>query len=224
MQASLLLELGGQQVLLLADRAMFWPGPDRLLIADLHLGKGDTLRRGGIAVPRGGTGGDLQRLTGLLARTGARELCVLGDFLHGSVEVGSWQAQWLDWRAQHAHVRVSVIAGNHDRHLHRVAVAWGIELLDQMQDGPFVLRHVPEWNQRHVIAGHVHPRVKFPGLRGRWPAFWLQPGLTVLPAFSAFTGGFEPEPRREDDYVVCLDGLVTRLPGAALLRTGLAKE
>jgi DNA ligase-associated metallophosphoesterase len=223
MQASLLLALGGQDVMLLADRALFWPGPDRLLIADLHLGKGETLRRGGIAVPRGGTGSDLQRLDALLARTGARELCVLGDFLHGPVDVGAWQAQWRAWRERHAGVRVVVIAGNHDRHLHRVAADWGITLLDELQEGPFVLRHVPEWDQRHVIAGHVHPRIRFPGLRGRWPAFWLQPGLTVLPAFSAFTGGFEPEPRREDAYVACLDGVVVRLPGAALLRSGLTR-
>ena len=40
----------------------------------------------------------------------------------------------------------------------------------------------------HVICGHLHPVLKLPG-QPRTPAFWLQAGCTVLPAFSAFTGG-----------------------------------
>ena len=45
----------GERLQLHADRALYWPARGRLLIADLHLGKGDVFRRAGIAVPRGGT-------------------------------------------------------------------------------------------------------------------------------------------------------------------------
>ena len=81
--ASLPWTLAGEPVRLYAERALYWPARRRLVIADLHLGKGDTFRRHGIAVPSGGTADDLARLAGLLARTGARELWVLGDMLHG---------------------------------------------------------------------------------------------------------------------------------------------
>ena len=42
----------GEPVHALADRALWWPARRRLVIADLHLGKGDAFRHAGIAVPR----------------------------------------------------------------------------------------------------------------------------------------------------------------------------
>ena len=61
-------ELGGESVLLLGARALYRPASQALLIADLHLGKGDAFRRAGIGLPRGGTLHDLERLDALLAR------------------------------------------------------------------------------------------------------------------------------------------------------------
>lgn len=214
MEARLAVQLAGEPVLLLADRALFWPALGMLLIADLHLGKGDVFRRHGISVPSGGTAEDLERLTTLLVETGARELCVLGDFLHGPVDAARWQATWLAWRARHADVRMRVVVGNHDRQLDRVADALGVELVDEgLLLPPFQLRHVPGQGPAHVLAGHMHPRLRVPGLRGRWPVFWLQPGLTILPAFSRFTGGMDPRPDPRDRLVVCLGDLLVAMPG-----------
>ena len=81
--AAIELMIAGERMCLLADRALYWPARRRLLIADLHLGKGDVLRAAGIPVPSGGTGHDLARLGTLLETTGAGQLWVLGDFLHG---------------------------------------------------------------------------------------------------------------------------------------------
>ena len=45
----------------------------------------------------------------------------------------------------------------------------------------------------------------------RWPAFWLGEGTTVLPAFSAFTGG-APIPAGEGTrVVVCADGAIAEV-------------
>jgi len=212
MHASLPLSLAGEQMLLLADRALFWPAQKTVFIADLHLGKGHALRRGGVAVPRGGTRDDLQRLDRLIQATGARELCVLGDFLHGPVDRATWQEEWQRWRTRHASLDISVVAGNHDRRLLHHATDWGLLLHDEgVMRGPFELRHMPRAGTRHVIAGHLHPRVRYPGLRGRWPAFLLRERLTLLPAFSLFTGGIEPPPAPGDRYVVCLDGLLAEM-------------
>jgi len=213
MAAELSITLAGESMQVLAERALLWPAQSLLLIADLHLGKGEALRRGGIAVPRGGTRDDLQRLQVLLDDTGARELCVLGDFLHGAAEGGAWQEEWQAWRTCHADLPISVVTGNHDRQLSRRAADWNLILHDEgLQRGPFDLRHVPRRTPAHVIAGHVHPRVRYPGLQGRWPAFLFRPGLCILPAFSRFTGGTELPPEAGDHYIACLDGVLAALP------------
>lgn len=102
----LAVQLGPAALVLLADRAVFWPAQSLLLIADLHLGKGDVFRRHGIAVPRGGTSQDLARLDRLLAMTVARRLLLLGDVVHGPINTAHWQEQWLAWRKRHAGLSV----------------------------------------------------------------------------------------------------------------------
>lgn len=209
--------LANEPVVLMADRALFWPRRSRLLIADLHLGKADAFRSAGIALPRGGTEDDLSRLTGLVHKTGAAELWVLGDFLHGAAGDKPWRRHWQAWREGHAGVDVSVVAGNHDRALH----ASGLDITlrgEAVDDPPFALRHAPEDHPTlHVLCGHLHPVVVLPGLRGRWPAFWLRDRATVLPAFSRFTGGVVPTMLPGDELRACAaDELVAlRLPAGS---------
>ena len=186
------LVLAGERMALYADRALYWPARRRLLIADLHLGKGDIMRAAGIAVPSGGTRHDLERLHRLIEASGARELWVLGDFLHGRRHPRV-EAEWRALLAAHPGCVASVIAGNHDRAL--VADAAGVvHLPDDVRDGPFRFRHAPldapGAADGHVLCGHVHPVARLPGLPGRHPALALAPGQAILPAFSAFTGGW----------------------------------
>lgn len=183
------LTIAGETMWLLADRALFWPREQLLLIADLHLGKADTFRSAGISVPSGGTAHDLARLASLLSLTAARRLLVLGDMLHGRADETRWRTTWDAWLSQHAHVRIGAIGGNHDRHL--AALGLPIEIFaDGRDEAPFALRHMPDSKTPlHVLCGHIHPIVRLPGMAGRWPAFVLDPRRTVLPAFSAFTGG-----------------------------------
>lgn len=180
-------EIAGEPMILLADRALYWPARERLLIADLHLGKGHVFRAAGVPVPTGGTHRDLARLEGLLTMTGARSLWILGDFLHG-VRSPASDAAWLAFRHTHSSVAVGVVAGNHDRAFS--AADAGVEhLREGVVDGPFAFGHQPQARgAHHWICGHVHPVVRIPST-GRWPLFWLSAHLTVLPAFSAFTGG-----------------------------------
>ncbi|RBB99100.1 phosphoesterase, partial [Xanthomonas oryzae pv. oryzae] len=52
---SVQLQLAGETVELLGERALYRPAHRALLIADLHLGKADVFRRAGIGLPAGGT-------------------------------------------------------------------------------------------------------------------------------------------------------------------------
>ena len=188
MGESLELQLAGEPMHLLADRALYWPDRRRLLIADLHLGKGDTFRASGIALPSGGTALDLAQLAALAAQTGATSAWILGDVLHGRVDLRAWRHAWHDFRERLPGLEIAVVGGNHDRALARSGLDLTL-LGDAIVDGPFVLRHAPAGDPRgHVVCGHLHPVLKLPGL-ARAPAFWLRRDRTVLPAFSAFTGG-----------------------------------
>ncbi len=196
-------EIAGERVVLFAERALFWSRESALLIADLHLGKADTFRAAGIPLPSGGTRFDLERITALVERTQAVRLIVLGDMLHASAATKRWRETWDAWRMRHATLRIDVIAGNHDRallgagldiehHAHALAIA------------PFLLRHAPgEVGNAHVLCGHVHPVVRLPRIAGRWPAFALGERLTILPSFSAFTGGGEIDHRSGLRVAVC---------------------
>lgn len=197
------IELAGEPVRLLADRALFWPRQRRLVIADLHLGKGDTFRAAGIPVPSGGTASDLARLQALLASTAATSLWVLGDFLHAR-RFAAVDAAWQAFRDAHAALDIAVVRGNHDRALDPDHA--GVRLLEEgMREGPFVFCHHPPESMQsedHVLCGHLHPVLRLPQ-EGQHPMFWLQSQVTVLPAFSRFTGGHAVPLRQARGSVVC---------------------
>jgi DNA ligase-associated metallophosphoesterase len=214
MAASVDVVLGGEAVRLYAGRALYWPRRSRLLIADLHLGKADVFRRAGIGLPRGGTAHDLQCIGALIEASGARELWVLGDVLHGPAPGAAWRDTWFRWRSEHPGVSIGALVGNHDRAI--AGAGLGIELLgDALDDAPFALRHEPVAHPAlHVLCGHLHPCMGLPGLGPRrWPAFWLRDRQTVLPAFSAFTGGIAIEPGPGESIAVCVEDAIALVAG-----------
>ena len=195
--------VAGEHLELRPGRAAYWPRRQMLLLADPHFGKAGVFRRQGIPVPRGTTGGDLQRLSWLLERTGARQLMVLGDFFHAAPSAAEpWLREWSAWRELHGGVEVHVVAGNHDRHAAPRAADLGIQWHhDARVLAPFVLAHAPEPDPRgYVLAGHLHPvfTLRGGGDRLRFPVFWFGEKVAVFPAFGAFTGGYGVAPAPGD--------------------------
>ncbi|HIE1098390.1 MULTISPECIES: ligase-associated DNA damage response endonuclease PdeM [Stenotrophomonas] len=203
--------LAGEAVVLIGARALYWPARQALLIADLHLGKADVFRRAGIALPSGGTAEDLHRLQSLLETHACRELWILGDILHGPAHRAAWYQQWLGWRERNAGLDLHVVRGNHDLHLPHAQLQ--VQIHDEARVPPFLLRHEPVPDaDLHVIAGHLHPQIALPPLRRRFPAFWLREGITILPAFSAFTAGIVPVASRGEQMIACVEGGVVDVP------------
>lgn len=197
------IELKGERVLLDSDRALVWPARRTLVIADTHFGKDDIFRRGGIALPRGPTISDLQRVTALLARHTCTRLCILGDFVHGATKAGdSFLHAFRLWRAAHSQVQLDIVAGNHDRR--EAASNWQTLArwhTSALIDPPFVMAHEPAAHpQGYVLAGHLHPvvRLRRKGGGGRVPVFWQRPDVLVLPSFGSFTGGAGIAPTESD--------------------------
>lgn len=186
-------EVGGIEIELLGARAA--RRGSTLLVADLHLGKSETLRRAGAPMCGGDTAEQLERLDQLVAITGAERVVVLGDLLHaaGGVTPGLVESV-AEWRRRRTW-EMSVVRGNHDRVLDDVAGAWRLTVLEPgTVEDDLELVHDPceASRARAWVAGHVHPAVRIGGAANaiKLPCFHLVGGLgLILPAFSLFTGG-----------------------------------
>ena len=206
--------LAGEDVLLLPERALFWPRAATLVAADFHWGKGATFRAAGIPIPVGATGDDLSRLDAALLRTCARRLVVLGDLFHaraGRIATHTL-AELRRWRGLRPELEILLVRGNHDRHAGDPPEDLHINCLNAPAFvPPFVLRHEPSDSpDGYTLAGHLHPGLMLTG-PGRWerlPCFWLTARTAVLPAFGSFTGMAPVAPAPSDRIFVVADGEV----------------
>lgn len=206
--------VAGETLVLLPEKAIFWPRQETILVADLHIGKAAAFRAGGVPIPRGTTAADLERLSTAIDRTGARRLVVLGDMYHAREGmVPETLALLAEWRGARPDLEVEMVLGNHDRRAgpspdHLRIIEHDRPLLDP----PFVLRHDPIAHPSgYVLSGHLHPaaRLKGRGMRSlRLPCFHFGEKVGVLPAFGVFTGTSVVRPRKEDRIFVVAEGEV----------------
>lgn len=209
------MRVGGEEVALLGERAVWWPAARTLLAADLHWGKVETFHSFGIPVPGGVLADDLARLDRALERTGATRLLVLGDLVHGRLLPAAIDAI-AAWRAR-TPVSLVLVRGNHDRHAPAFPPSWGVEdVPGVLREGPFAFTHAPAPTPgAYTWAGHVHPMVSLRGRgdRLRLPCFHIGAEVGVLPAFGAFTGGVEVRPAPGDGVYAVAEGEVIAVGG-----------
>jgi DNA ligase-associated metallophosphoesterase len=189
------IDVGGEQLMLLPQKAAYWPRLGMLIIADIHFGKAAAFRSFGIPVPRGTTTENLDALDALLAATGAGHVLFLGDFLHARAShAAGTQAAMLAWRQRHPDLLLTLVRGNHDLHAGDPAAHLAIDLVDEPYTvGPFAFCHHPDIAAvGYVLAGHVHPAFVLASRfeRLRLPCFMVGPTRMILPSFGAFTGGY----------------------------------
>ena len=190
------LTLEGEQLWLLADKAMYWPARRCLLIADAHFGKASAYRSLGQPVPQGTTTANLERLDRLLSAHDCERVIFLGDFLHGPGSHASGTLSALRaWRERHPELLMTLIRGNHDKRAGDPPPDLGIDVVPEpLLMGPFALQHEPDAHpNHHVLAGHVHPvyRLRGKGRQSlRLACFQIGTRVSLLPAFGAFTGGY----------------------------------
>ena len=210
--------VGTQTLTLLPEKAAFLPDSATLLVADAHIGKAVSFRALGVPVPRGTTSANLDLLTLLVARHGARRIVFLGDFLHSA---RSHAKATLDavarWRETHAALALTLVRGNHDDRAGDPPASLGIEAVDEpLRLGDLLLCHHPQARpEGYVLAGHLHPCVNLAGRardRLRLPCFWFGDRVGVLPAFGDFTGMHAVRPLPGDRVFVVAGASVSALP------------
>ena len=199
--------VAGESLVLLPEKALYWPRRKLLVIADIHFGKAAAFRSLGVPVPRGTTTQNLLALDGLMAAWPSEAIVFLGDFLHArAAHAPAPVAARLAWRLGHPHLALTLVRGNHDRHAGDPAAALGIELVDEpFTLGPFALCHHPDVaSESYVLAGHVHPvfilSSRLDSLR--LPCFVVGPERMILPSFGAFTGGHVIDEAADDAIYV----------------------
>jgi DNA ligase-associated metallophosphoesterase len=197
----------GQQLILLPQRAVWWPELSVLIVADTHFGKTGTFRQGGIPAPRGVDESDLLRLGNLIASVEAKRCIILGDLFH-SIENTGWEL--LDkWTSDQSDCTMELVPGNHDiLPAQRYKQAGLLVHNPQIALNGVRLVHDPDepvfsdlMDCTYTLSGHIHPGARLSG-RARQtmmvPCYFMGATFGILPAFGQFTGLSLVHPGRND--------------------------
>jgi putative SbcD/Mre11-related phosphoesterase len=178
---------------------------DHLVIADLHIGIEEEFRQGGIRVPKQ-LPGMAERIHGLLDRTGARRLVILGDLKHNIPGIS--RAEYRDIPpfvgGLQERVKVVLVKGNHDGDIEGVLPE--VEVVASLEVGDYLLTHghrrIENLDYKGIILAHNHPCISFRDqmggvskesawIRGRLKESVLEdlglergPEIVIMPAFN----------------------------------------
>ena len=179
------------------DRAVYLPRADALVLADLHLGKGEAAD---VELPL--TGRVVDRVEALVGWCEPAAVVLAGDVLHAFSHVtervsGSFSAL----RERLADVDLRVVAGNHDKCLEDLCTSSGsgpsVDVVDahRLADGTLVCHghEAPGETADRYVIGHDHPAIVIEGKRR--PCYLYGEGayrgadVLVLPAFNPLATG-----------------------------------
>ena len=212
--------LADETLILLPQRALYWPAQRLLAIADIHFGKAASFRALGVPVPAGTTTQNLDALDALLDLHPVEHILFLGDFLHAKAAHASATLGAIrQWRDRHAALRLTLVRGNHDDRAGDPPADLRIAVVDEPHViGPFAFCHHPQDSAHgHVVAGHVHPvhRLATVGDAARLPCFVIGQRRSILPSFGAFTGGHAITAEIGERLFVAADDRVFAVPPGA---------
>jgi DNA ligase-associated metallophosphoesterase len=209
-------EIRGEQLLLLAEKAIYWQDRKTMIIADLHFGKISHFRKSGMAIPQEAITENWRKLVRLLTRFPIDRAIILGDLFHSDYN-REWD-QFVKVISQFRSIQFDLVIGNHDiinKELFREA---GIHVSDKyLVDKPFLFVHdeadIPNNIENYVFCGHIHPGVKLkaPGMRSLVvPCYHFNKTRCVLPAFGNFTGYVCLKQKKGDQIHVISDEKVIK--------------
>lgn len=184
------IELGGETLVLLPQRAVYRPAKRQLLLSDVHLGKATHFRRNGIPLPAQAHLKDLDQLQYLLRRLAPESVLILGDLFHSD-----YNREWLWLKAllmEYPATTFVLVEGNHDLLQQDTYHLPNLRKLQVLEEEHFIFTHAPlEAPHKINICGHLHPGYLLQGPARealRLPCFYLQGRTFLLPAFGQLTG------------------------------------
>jgi uncharacterized protein len=204
-EGTLLIEFGGEKLLLLPEKAVYFSDQKLLCIADIHLGKAAHFRKNGMALPSQNVSADLLKLQDLIANYAPEKVVFLGDLFHSKANESV--LEFIDFLSALPQIRFILVKGNHDIINFNNYETPNFEVVLEMQIGKILLTHEPiEDKNCFNICGHIHPGVR---IRGRakqgatLACFYKLDRQLLIPAFGQLTGLFVmPETSASKIYVV----------------------
>lgn len=206
------IEIRGELLRLLPERAVYWPTQKAILVADLHIGKVGHFRKNGIAVPGKTENNNLWRLANMLLDYKPETVYFLGDLFH-SYHNAAWE-KFVDFLNGFPKIDWVLVRGNHDILEASNFEDARIEVIDRLEIGPFFLTHDREETDLYNLHGHIHPGVTMKGLgrqRLSLPCFFFGETYGILPSFGDFTGLFKLKPREGDRVFVAVENTVLQV-------------
>lgn len=204
-------ELKGETLYLLPEKAIYWKDRGLLLIADLHLGKTTHFRKNGMAVPPQTANRNWKKLHQLFRLHQPQRVCFLGDLFH-STENKEWTV-FGELTQSYPDIQFELVMGNHDILEASAYQALGFEVFQENKvEGPFILTHEPlNEPELYNLCGHIHPGVKLSGKgrqRLRAACFYFGEKQGILPAFGSFTGLAKIPVKKQDQVFVIVEDQV----------------
>lgn len=203
-------EILGEQVELMPQKAVWLKRRSTVLLADLHFGKVNHFRKSGIPVPPKANDRNTDTLISVLQTTKAERIIFLGDLFHSHYN-NEWEVLG-QVRRHFAICSFELVLGNHD-----ILSALQYERnnmvvhIEQYQLGNFLLTHEPLQAVApgtYNLSGHVHPAVRLRGIGKQTitlPCFYFGKQQGILPAFGSFTGLARIIPKKDDRIFVIAD-------------------
>ena len=183
---------------LLAERAIYLPSHQMLVMADLHLGKLVHFRRKGLFVPRIEINEDLILLENLIREHKPKVVVFLGDLFHS--ETNSDYQQFANAISRYPEVQFLLTKGNHDILSPSLFTQINMQVVEELllPDKIILCHQLPKDSKdgHFYITGHIHPGYLFHGKARqtfRLPCFHQNQNGLTLPAFGKHTGLYVPE-------------------------------
>ena len=185
------IEIRGEKLFLLPEKAIYWEAKELLIIADLHVGKSSHFRKNGIAVPATAENKNWTVLTALFEKIKPKRVNFLGDLFH-SVYNQEWEV-FTTLLNTFPKIQFELTLGNHDILDPKLYENSKLKVFKELVEPPFILTHEPLETKSDLynLAGHIHPGVKLKGKgnqKHRLACFYFGKYNGLLPAFGSFTG------------------------------------
>jgi DNA ligase-associated metallophosphoesterase len=202
-------EIFGEQMELLPQKAVFWGRERILFLADVHLGKVNHFRRSGIPVPPKANERNLELIIDLVDLTKPDRVICLGDLFHSH-----YNPEWEVFGELVKHfVKISfeLVLGNHDIMSEQQYIRKGIVVHNTLRIAPFIFTHHPleeADTEFYNLSGHLHPGVNMRGKAMQsvtLPCFYFGENRGLLPAFGTFTGMARIYPKKNDRVFVIVE-------------------
>src|SRR5687767_12527718 len=134
--------IANEKLLLLPEKAIFWPAQKTLILADLHLTKAGHFRKNGIPVPGQIMIDELKRLGKLIENWLPSKLLIIGDMFHSEYNLEA--KLFADWRHEFGGLEIVLIKGNHDLFKREDYRELKLSIIPgSLAVGPFLFSHKP---------------------------------------------------------------------------------